>query len=276
MLKSMIKKIILKLIIVDFIFSLIDRIIKKINLYMIISLSDKFITHWKNGEILHGPFQGMKYINSRQIFGSIAVPKIIGTYESELNLPLLKIISSKYGIIIDIGSGEGYYAVGLALRLKNINVIAFDQDKYNREICMKIAKLNNVESLVKQYGTCQIENLIEITNQYPSGLIICDIEGYEAELLNPNKIMNLCNFDMLVELHELNFYPHSIFEEFKNRFNITHDITYININPKKDSEILKNSFNSIKRKLLINENRKISVGWIFLKALNKNNNSQTN
>lgn len=66
-------------------------------------------------KVIKGPFEGMKYPSLRAA-GSALVPKLIGTYEIELTPYIMKIIEKNYSIILNIGSAEGYYAVGLALR----------------------------------------------------------------------------------------------------------------------------------------------------------------
>ena len=70
-----------------------------------------------------GPFAGMSCI-SEAICSSL-VPKLLGSYESELHQVLNQILETDYQNVIDIGCAEGYYAVGLALRLPNARVYAW-------------------------------------------------------------------------------------------------------------------------------------------------------
>src|SRR5437016_2600251 len=62
-----------------------------------------------------GPFAGMLYVN--QAVGSAHVPKLLGSYEAELHEIMRSVLTENYATIVDVGCAEGYYAIGLALRL---------------------------------------------------------------------------------------------------------------------------------------------------------------
>jgi tRNA G37 N-methylase Trm5 len=122
----------------------------------------------------------------------------LGSYEAELHPVLNSLDLSRYTKFINIGSAEGYYAVGLARLRPQRPVYAFDVNPYARRSLKQIAAVNNVRSIV-QGGYCTASQLQEFTQQ--CALVICDIEGYESELLDPAQIGNLRNADILVEIH---------------------------------------------------------------------------
>src|SRR6516164_11669035 len=62
--------------------------------------------------ILTGPFSGMAYLNTSD-FGPIA-PKWLGSYEMEIQDLVGELCGSGYPTIVNVGSAEGYYAVGFA------------------------------------------------------------------------------------------------------------------------------------------------------------------
>lgn len=146
--------------------------------------------------VLSGPFQGMRYLNL--IIGGSITPKWLGSYEAELHPILNSLDLSRYTTLINIGSAEGYYAVGLARLQPQLPVYAFDVNPYARRSLKQIAAVNNLRSIV-QGGYCTASQLQEFTQQ--CALVICDIEGYESELLDPAQIGNLRNADILVEIH---------------------------------------------------------------------------
>ena len=76
--------------------------------------------------VISGPFVGMKYVS--QSIGSAYVCKILGTYEKEIQEYVLAPQLSSFDVFINIGSGEGYYAVGVAINNPNLNVIAFESN----------------------------------------------------------------------------------------------------------------------------------------------------
>src|ERR1043166_3276070 len=74
--------------------------------------------------VLTGPFAGMNYIVGSG--GSDYPPKLLGPYEQERWPVIEEIVRQDYRLVIDIGAGEGYYAVVLAKRLPQAGVIAFE------------------------------------------------------------------------------------------------------------------------------------------------------
>ena len=76
--------------------------------------------------MIEGPFKGVRYIDTAQ--GSAYIPKLLGIYERELTPQIEDLISLQPVLIVDLGAAEGYYAVGLAMRLKSAQVIAFEME----------------------------------------------------------------------------------------------------------------------------------------------------
>lgn len=176
--------------------------------------------------VASGPFAGMKYIGAAA--GSRLVPKLLGSYESELHDWVEQAIAKNFRQVIVVGCAEGYYAVGLARRMPKANVIAFDLDSRAQDLCKQMAKLNDVGDRVDVRGGATPENLgqIDLTDTF----IVCDCEGYENELLDPQKIPHLANVTMLVELHDC-FFPGTT-DRLKERFSQTHSIAMRDMQPR--------------------------------------------
>ncbi len=173
--------------------------------------------------VANGPFRGLKY-PSLHTFGSALFPKLLGSYESELQSILHELLHNDYSTVVDIGCGEGYYAVGLALRLSRAEIWAFDTDLRARELCAGMAKLNGVESRVHIGEFCDIETLRSI----PLGehaLIVSDCEGYEGELFTEHIARVLAKHDIIVETHD--FLDIEISSKIRRTFAQTHDIQSI-------------------------------------------------
>jgi hypothetical protein len=180
--------------------------------------------------VLSGPFAGLRYLDE-PIWGPIE-PKWLGTYEQEL-LPIIQqIIQTPYSTIIDIGSAEGYYAVGLAKLRPNANVYSYDVDLWARRQQRRLAQLNDVSNIGIK-GVCTPDELaFRISGRC---LLICDIEGYEYELLDPAKTESLRRCDILVETHEFeqtNMTIETGTEELSRRFCTSHEITVIGVQPR--------------------------------------------
>lgn len=133
---------------------------------------------------------------------SARLPKLLGAYERELHPALERALGRPYRRIINIGCGEGYYAVGLALRLPAAHVHAFDSEPRARELCRALAIANGVDKRVHIHAGCTVEALREALR--PGALVLCDCEGCEVDLLRPDLLPVLAECDLLVELHDNN------------------------------------------------------------------------
>jgi tRNA G37 N-methylase Trm5 len=131
---------------------------------------------------------------------SVKLPKQLGCYEQELHSALERFLSHPYERIINIGCGEGYYSVGFALRLSQSHVYAFDCEPNARELCNALAAANGVEKRVHVHESCTQDALRKVLE--PGALIVCDCEGCEVDLLQPELLPVLNECDLLVELHD--------------------------------------------------------------------------
>jgi hypothetical protein len=157
--------------------------------------------------------------------GSAYIPKLLGIYESELAEEVESICSRKPDLIVDIGAAEGYYAVGLAVRNPSARVVAFETQATGQADLREMARLNRVSSRVEIRGKCEPTHLREVLTQSNAPSIVCDVEGYEDKLLDPQAVPTLIKAAILVELHD--FIVPGITESLRARFAATHRIAYI-------------------------------------------------
>lgn len=183
----------------------------------------KLIFEQTQGRILAGPFRDMQFIPTN-ILGSYMSCKLLGTYERELNPVVDKMIARGYRTIINIGAGEGYYGVGLAKRVPGAKVICYEIDQRNQEVIREHAELNGVSDRVEVNGKCDPVCLSERLARAEEPIaVVCDVEGYEYDLLDPLSIPQLRNADVLVELHDM--FRKGVSKALKNRFAPTHTVT---------------------------------------------------
>jgi precorrin-6B methylase 2 len=170
--------------------------------------------------VANGPFKGLRY-PSVHTFGSAFFPKLLGSYESELHPVLDGMLRNGYTTIVDIGCGEGYYAVGFALRLPRAEVYAFDTDLRAKQLCTKMAKLNGVADRIHIGDQCDEE----VLRSMPLGaraLIVSDCEGYEGSLFNRQLAEFLVRHDVIIETHD--FIDIELSEKIRDAFAQTHQI----------------------------------------------------
>lgn len=214
--------------------------------------------------VIDGPFAGMRYVP--EAAGSSLLPKLLGSYEAELHKSLDTIISSGYRRIIDVGCAEGYYAVGLAMKIPHVRVFAYDSNPRARRLCEELAEANGVSERVVVDGECNSEQLAKALDD--RCLVICDCEGYELELLDPVRVPGLCVCDLLVELHD--FIDGSISPTILSRFAETHDISLISSLDRDPSTYpALESFNDWDRRVAVAEFREEQMQWALMRAKRK-------
>ena len=168
-----------------------------------------------------GPFAGMTYVGAGSE-GSTA-SRLLGTYETSLHPIVAQITRTDYQQIVDVGCAEGYYAVGFARLMPHVQVLAHDLDPVARQKCAELARMNGVADRVQIGG--EIGHADFDICARAKTLVICDIEGAEAQLLDPALAKGLQSADVLVEVHDC-FTP-GLSAKIAQRFAATHDVQLI-------------------------------------------------
>jgi len=217
--------------------------------------------------VLHGPFEGMRYPSLRSK-SSALYPKLLGTYEQELSPIIEELIAEKYTQVLDIGCAEGYYAVGMALRMPNVNVFAYDIDAEARSLTTEMAKLNGVDKRVQVEKNCDTETLKNFDFSKRS-LIICDAEGYEKHLFTKACLENLKTVDLLIETHD--FIDIHISSYLEQLFKHSHELQII----QSTGDVIKAKTYKVKelegkdldlRYRMLEEGRRYVDEWLLLKV----------
>lgn len=171
--------------------------------------------------VLSGPFQGMSYAE-RATEGAFPA-RLIGCYEASLTPVIEEIVAKDYRLVVDIGCAEGYYAVGLARRMPATRVLARDASEVAQKSCQQMAKANDVAAQVEVGGLFSHADF-DICATVET-VVICDIEGAERGLLDPELAPGLIHADILVETHPGPGIP--VVDLLKTRFARTHDLQVI-------------------------------------------------
>jgi hypothetical protein len=148
--------------------------------------------------VLNGPFRGMRYMASSS--GSMLGAKLVGSYESQLQKWIEAAVDAGYERVIDIGCAEGFYAVGLALKLPAAEVIAFDTNPEALKLLRELAALNGVGSRMDARLECTPSVLGTLA--VGKTLIICDVEGAEGDLFSAGNVPALATADAIIETHD--------------------------------------------------------------------------
>lgn len=170
----------------------------RLAIYRVKLLEREFVRRY-GANVWGGPFAGMSFL-PRTTDGPL-MPKLLGCYEAELHPHVRATEARGYEAILNIGCAEGYYGVGLARLLPGVEIHAFDTDPAAQAACRRLAEINGVAARVRVDGTFSGEDFEAFRGR--RCLVVCDIEGAETALLDPERYPALTEFDVIVELHEL-------------------------------------------------------------------------
>lgn len=170
--------------------------------------------------VLTGPFKGMLITDVPNWDDGNCSLKLLGCYERELWESVEKVIARKPSVVINVGCAEGYYAIGLKLRMPDVPVIAFDINDVTLQQCADLAERNGVK-LDTRFGCKKPE---ELNLGFARALYVLDCEEEELGLLDPFRCSDLSSADIIVECHNHN-YP--ISKELTYRFSSSHDVEVI-------------------------------------------------
>jgi hypothetical protein len=181
----------------------------------------------------------MRYISSATHFASLT--KLVGTYEIEVYPAIEAICAARCDRIIDIGTAEGYYAIGLAIRNPGVPIIGFEMDPSVRYYLRRHARLNGVSNRIELRGHCDLDSLSQALEGSRLPAVICDCEGAEDILLRPDKIEPLRRAFVLVETHDGLTTDAGVLEgivdRLNERFSPTHQVEVINSRGRKSDDL---------------------------------------
>jgi hypothetical protein len=183
------------------------------------------------GRVMAGPFRGMRIelspLSSRHLLGYL-----LGSQELELHEAIEHIATRDYRTILNIGAADGYYAVGLAMRLPDACIEAFEALPEFHPLIQRAAQANSVRQRIAIFGKCTVDLLnLRLASAAQPTLIVMDVEGAEVALLDLHAVPPLELADILVETHDA-FAPAAT-EELIDRLGETHDVVCYTARPRR-------------------------------------------
>lgn len=221
-------------------------------------------------EVLSGPFAGTK-LSLSPLSRRHLLSYLLGTQELELWGVIERILARGYANILNIGAADGYYAVGFARRLPDASITAFEALAEYHPALEYAARLNGVADRLTLRGLCDSASLKrELGGARGPTLIFADIEGAEADLLDPETVDELCRADMLVETHD--DLRRGCTELLIRRFEQTHDIERICSRPRALTNFPSRQLPALAKCMpataveLMSERRRGTQEWLYLQV----------
>lgn len=209
--------------------------------------------------VQHGPFAGLILADEDSWPAGDRAAKLLGLYEAELHPALRVACERSPESIVNVGCAEGYYAVGLARLLPGAKVLAFDISAKARELCAAAAAANGVGDRVSLRGAATCEALSEILRPGAPSLLVMDCEGCEGTLLDPERLPELSQCDIIVETHDC--YVPQVTATLMQRFRPTHAIEVIEAGPRHPAAVLPH-WPDRDRWLVVAEGRPAGMVWL--------------
>jgi len=237
MLKRIIKKVGMSIaphVMIEFLSARSQRLIQKIERDSGCGKASQDFVAAHGREVLRGPFKDMRY-PERIARERNLVHRLVGSYERELHPWIEEIILGNYAMLVDIGTADGFYAVGFAMRMPSTKVIGFDTDRWARGATRELVQENGCVN-VEVKSICTPAWIRD--NVLPNSLIFSDCEGYEMALFDPEVAPILTACDVVIELHER--VEPGVEDAIRARFSATHDIrlsTYFDHDPAEFAEL---------------------------------------
>ena len=158
--------------------------------------------HDHGDRIQAGPFAGMRYPVELLTRADCPVGKMRGSYELELWAALERMVAALRSrsptAFVDLGCADGYYAVGLARSVPDLEVHAFDLAASARAATRALAGANGTH--VHLHGAADPKALTRLAPKTVG--LICDIEGAEVDVLTAEVATALRTSHVIVEMHE--------------------------------------------------------------------------
>ena len=192
------------------------------------------------------------------------IQKLIGSYECELWDWVEEAVAGAPDMIVNIGCAEGYYAVGMAMRLPSARVHAIDIDFAALKACEATARANRAESNLRLELGWTKASIQNILRQSGKALLLIDCEGCEAQIFDLLEPKSYAAAEIIVECHD--FAVPGISELLMTKLNKSHETRILRTIERKaeDFTILSGQSPDFVAEAL-SENRPSDMYWIYAK-----------
>jgi hypothetical protein len=203
----------------------------------------------------------MRYLEGVERTSGDLIAKVAGTYEAELHTALAGWLQTDISLVVNVGCADGYYAVGLARALPEVEVLAYDIDPPARIRCNEMAQINDVAERVSVEGECLPETLAALPRSRVA--LVCDCEGCEKTLLDPALAPTLSGWRLIVELHD--FLDATITDTITARFSQTHEIEIIPSLPAQSTDLPEFAFMTPRQRRAVLTERPVPMSWAHMR-----------
>lgn len=216
-----------------------------------------------NSMVISGPFEGLSVLPSSHWWGGDIMAKWLGTYEEPIHLVLKAELAENHDMFVNVGCGDGYYGAGVGFKNKHSELVLFDIAPECSSLVKDICSKNNITNYSFSHDS-SAENISRYLKKAKNPWLLMDIEGGEAQLLDPLNIPELKYTTIIVEAHDFNV-P-DITNELRARFERTHCVVNIADTLTRNLTALPAyiELDQKTRELIRTENRPTRMNWLYM------------
>ncbi len=222
------------------------------------------------GKVRYGPFRGLSLVNRPWWGGADLGSQCLGLYELEVLSVIDEFSPGQFSCFIDIGAGDGYYAIGMLVAKKVPMALCFEESEEGRQTIQTNHLNNGSVGSLKILGSANAKSILELPEQYfDNAFVLVDVEGYEFDLLTDDVLKKLNSCTIIIEIHNwvddfLNRY--SRFLQKADKFFHVKVIDRIDRQTSKITEL--RDFTDDNRLLLLSERRPCLMRFLMLTEKN--------
>ncbi|WP_181707746.1 methyltransferase [Chthonobacter rhizosphaerae] len=228
--------------------------------------ADELIRARTRMTVYDGPFRGMRLLDAVSWGAGDLGPKLLGTYEREVQETIADLARNRYDAVVDIGCAEGYFAVGCARLFPDTPVHGYDTNPQAVRILALAAEANGVADRVHAHGLCDPAELARLAGLHPRLLVISDCEGYEKTLFtHPPTVEALKHADLIIECHD--FLDPTITGNLMAHLQFTHTLSVLTSGPRNPNAFpfLAHVSDGV-RWAAVQEGRPCAMHWLVCRA----------
>jgi hypothetical protein len=219
------------------------------------------------GVVVSGPFTGMRLTSNPWWGGNDLGSMCLGLYELEVLNCIIE-SSSERENFVDIGAADGYYAVGGLYCGSFKKSLAFEISEFGRSTILDNWKTNGSPGEISVFGDVfrDFERALSEVDLSRS-VVLIDIEGFEFDLLNKDRLKFLKDAIIIIEVHN---WIEDFFEKYSSFLRNAHEYFDISIIENVDRSLsgfpFLRSFTDDNRFLLLSESRQCVMRFLKLES----------
>ena len=212
-----------------------------------------------------GSFAGLRYAPGPEVWCN-EFPKLLGTYERELQAALAPLLAARPPVVVEVGAGEGYFALGLGRAVGASQILIIEARPALRRAGARLAEANGLADRIRIDAHWD-EAAIRTLDFSRGGVVRWNEAGCERELLDPALIAHLERAHLIVETHDLPLSPQ--LEELREAYRESHHCQILREVPNvrrivEWESALVNPVAPLEREIAFAESRPLPVVWVLL------------